>query len=146
MEGAIQTMITTFQTQHGFQKIGAYHLQPDGTVNRSSSVTVTMRKPLVYGIFCDGICKYLGKTIQGYSRPLNYHRNDVMKTVRDGIQTSLKSGMSVEVYAKETNLVLHHEGLELNAVEAIEQALITRHQPEWNNFVQAPAANHENEQ
>jgi hypothetical protein len=146
MEGAIQTMITTFQTQHGFQKIGAYHLQPDGTVKRSSSVTVTMRKPLVYGIFCDGICKYLGKTIQGYSRPLNYHRNDVMKTVRDGIQTSLENEMSVEVYAKETNLVLHHEGLELNAVEAIEQALITRHKPEWNNFVQAPAENPQDEQ
>lgn len=142
----MQNMITTFKTQHGFQKIGAYHLQPDGTVNRSYSVTVTKRKPLVYGIFCDGICKYLGKTIQGYSRPLNYHKNDVMKTVKNGIEASLKSGMSVEVYAKETNLILKHEGLDLNAVEAIEQALITRHHPEWNNFVQDASISPEDEQ
>lgn len=142
----MQTMITTFQTQHGFQKIGAYHLQSDGTVNRSQTVMVTMRKPLVYGIFCDGICKYLGKTIQGYSRPLNYHKNEVMRTVKDGIESSLKSGMSVEVYAKETNLVLHHEGLELNAVEAIEQALITRYHPEWNNFVQVASTSSEDAQ
>jgi len=139
-------MINTFQIQHGFQKIGAYHLEADGTVGRSKEVRITIRKPLVYGIFCDGICKYLGKTIQGYSRPLNYHKNDVMKTVRDGIEASLKKGLSVEVYAKENDLVLHHEGLELNAVEAIEQALITRHTPEWNNFVQAASTSREDAQ
>jgi hypothetical protein len=139
-------MINAFQAQHGFQKIGAYHLNADGTVGRSNEVQITIRKPLVYGIFCDGICKYLGKTIQGYSRPLNYHKNDVMKTVRDGIEVSLKNGMSVEVYAKENDLVLHHEGLELNAVEAIEQALITRHTPEWNNFVQAASTSREDAQ
>jgi hypothetical protein len=130
-------MIKIFQEQHGFKKIGAYELLADGTVGRSSEVQITDRKPLVYGIFCDGICKYLGKTIQGYSRPLNYHKNKVMKKVKDGIIASLEQGIPVDVYAKEENLVLRHEGLELNAVEAIEQALITRYTPEWNNFVQA---------
>ena len=133
----MQSNLSTFTEQHGFHKIGAYHLEADGTVNRSKNVVVTQRKPLVYAIFCDGVCKYLGKTIQGYSRPLNYHKNDVMKTVRDGIESSLRGGAMIDVYAKETNLVLNHEGLELNAVEAIEQALITRHRPEWNNFVQS---------
>ena len=134
-------MIKIFQEQHGFQKIGAYQLEADGIISRSSQVQITDRKPLVYGIFCDGICKYLGKTIQGYSRPLNYHKNDVMTRVKDGIRASLENGMSVDVYAKEEDLVLHHEGLELNAVEAIEQALITRYTPEWNNFVQAAPQN-----
>jgi hypothetical protein len=61
----------------------------------------------------------------------------MMKTVKDGIKASLRKGMSVEVYAKEENLVLHDEGVELNAVEAVERAQITKYTPEWNNFVQA---------
>jgi len=132
--------LTTFITNHAFKKIGHYHLSHEGKVERSAVVMVSHRKPLVYAIFCGEQCRYIGKTIQGYGRPLNYHKNDVMTTVRDGITAALEDGLSVDVYAKEENLTLEHEGLYLNAIEAVEQALITKYLPDWNNFSQAPVA------
>jgi hypothetical protein len=130
----------TFITNHAFNKIGHYYLSPEGTVKRSVLVMVTERKPLVYALFSGEQCRYIGKTIQGYGRPLNYHKNDVMKTVRDGITAALADGLTVDVYAKERNLKIEHEGLHLNAIEAVEQALITKYQPDWNNFSQSPVA------
>jgi hypothetical protein len=132
--------LTTFIANHAFKKIGHYHLSREGKVERSAEVMVSQRKPLVYAIFCGEQCRYIGKTIQGYGRPLNYHKNDVMTTVRNGIASALAENLSVDVYAKEENLTLEHEGLYLNAIEAVEQALISKYQPDWKNFSQAPVA------
>ncbi|MEI6715429.1 MAG: hypothetical protein WCO60_16855 [Verrucomicrobiota bacterium] len=128
-------MITEFITKHGFQKIGSYCLDQNKSVHRRAEVLVTKRKPLVYAIFSGDTCKYIGKTVQGYSRPLGYHKNDVMKDVRDGIERELHLGNEVTVYAKEEGLWLSYEGLTINVIEGIEQALVTTYRPEWNNFV-----------
>ena len=61
---------------------------------------------------------------------MNCHKIEVMRTIGNATEASLKKGMVVE----------------LNAVEAIEQALITRHTPEWNNFVQAASTSREDAQ
>ena len=131
------TQLTVFTRDHGFSLIGSYHLGANGSVCREAEVAITKRLPLVYAIFADEECRYVGKTIQGFSRPLNYHKNDVMVDVRDGILRDLKAGRTVNVLAKTDGLRVSHEGLELNLIEAIEHALIREHSPLWNNQVQA---------
>ena len=132
--------LTTFITKHAFKKIGHYYLSPEGTVKRTAVVMVTERRPLVYAMFCGEQCRYIGKTIQGYGRPLSYHKNEVMTTVREGIAAALADGFTVDVYAKEENLTIQHEGLYLIAIEAVEQALISKYAPDWNIYSQAPIA------
>ncbi len=131
--------LRTLTGDHGFRPIGSFHLQADGSVGRTASVPVTRRLPLVYAICADEECRYVGKTVQGYGRPLGYHKNDVMTGVRDGIRDDLRSGRRVTVHAKESGLRASHEGLELNLIEAIEHALIRGLDPAWNRQVQALA-------
>ncbi len=83
--------------------------------------------------------RYVGKTTQGYGRPLGYHKNDVMTRVRDGIRDALREGRPVTVLAKTEGLRATHEGLELNLIEAVEHALIRRLDPAWNRQVQSLA-------
>lgn len=59
------SLIATFQTTQRFNKIGSYFLSPSETVERTSLVTISHRLPLVYAIFADDTCRYIGKTIQG---------------------------------------------------------------------------------
>jgi hypothetical protein len=133
------SLIEIFQATYRFNKIGSYVLSPSQTVERTSLVTLSRRLPLVYAIFSDDTCRYIGKTIQGYGRPLNYHKNDVMTDVRDGILHDLMSGKEVTVYARSENLVVAHEGFQINVIEGIEQALIQEYKPAWNNFVHQAA-------
>jgi hypothetical protein len=125
-----------FASVHGFRRIGSYHLEGDAVVRRAL-VPITQRLPLVYALVADETVRYVGKTVQGYSRPLNYHKNDVMSDVRDGIRAELQAGRSVTVWAKTEGLHATHEGLELNLIEAIEHALIRQLSPAWNNQTQA---------
>jgi hypothetical protein len=133
------THLQILAREHGFQPIGSYHLQRDGTVHRTATVPVTRRRPLVYALFTEEECRYVGKTVQGYGRPLGYHKNDVMTGVRDGIRDALRAGSRVSVWAKTEGLHATHEGLELNLIEAIEHALIRRLDPAWNRQVQSLA-------
>jgi hypothetical protein len=106
------------------------------SIRRFSVALDLGRKNLVYAMFIGDDLVYVGKTIAGPGRPLSYHKNDVMKNVRGGLEKATAEGLTVEVYAKSTNLVVEHEGLKLNIVEAFEQALISKYNPEWNSAVQ----------
>jgi hypothetical protein len=136
MTNTMPAPTSPFASVHGFRRIGSYHLEGDG-VTRRAIVPITQRLPLVYAIVADETVRYLGKTVQGYSRPLNYHKNDVMTDVRDGIRAELQAGRPVTVWAKADGLHAIHEGLELNLIEAIEHALIRQLSPAWNNQTQA---------
>jgi hypothetical protein len=117
-------MIDQFVANHGFKTIGSYSVDVSNVAQRSANVRITERKSLVYAIVSEMECKYIGKTVQGYSRPLNYHKNKVMKDVKSGIEQELQSGKGVTVYAKETDLHVEHEGFQINVIEGIEHALI----------------------
>ncbi len=127
-----------FIKKYNFEKIGTYTSGQTGIVDRISEthIRISERKSLVYALFVGEACMYIGKTIQGYSRPLSYHKNEIMKSVKSGIENTIKNKNTVEVYAKTDNLNLDFIDLNLNIVEAIEQALITKYDPEWNNFRQ----------
>ena len=125
-----------FVANHGFEKIGSYELDPETQgVKVTSTVRVSDPVSITYAMFVGSQCKYIGKTISRYERPLTYHRNNVMTRVRDGIfKTVLEDRKVVEIYAKKTNLNLMHEGLELDLAEAVEAALIKKIKPEWNSW------------
>lgn len=127
----------SFFSEHKFYQIGFYQFSANGHIDRVViGIKLTERRPLVYAMFSEeGKCLYVGKTIQGFSRPLNYHKNDVMKVVREGIANEVKSRKKVLVYAKDKNLTSDHEGLCLNLIHSFEQALIKKHKPSWNNAI-----------
>lgn len=127
--------IETFEQSHGFRYIGEYLLNSEGGVRRSARVRITQRIPLVYAIFSDDAPRYIGKSVQGYSRPFGYHKNEVMTVVRDGIASELRAGRRVKVWARTERLHVDHDGLRLNVIDAIEMALIKQHRPAWNNQV-----------
>ena len=82
-----------------------------------------------------GEIKYIGETRQGYSRPLSYHRNKIMKRQNKAIYRSTESGLKVEVYALEVpSQVAVVNGLEIEnyLAQDYEKALIKLHAPEWN--------------
>jgi len=124
--------------RYKFYKIGCYKLENNKVISSAeNNIKVTERKPLVYMLCLNNKCMYIGKTIQGYSRPLNYHKNVVMRTVYEGIQHEvIENGDVVYVYALHEGLTSAYLDLRLNLAEAVEQALISKYQPNWNNFIQ----------
>lgn len=123
--------------QFNFTKIAEYLLTENGTdVDYKSFIPNKIGKySIVYAITADGEVCYLGKSIAGLGRPLSYHKNDVMVDVRDGINKALSEGKHVEVWVKKDGLSIEHQGLTLDISEALEQSLIAKIDPEWNNHV-----------
>lgn len=120
-----------------FIKIGYYHLADDDVMDvvLYSGVQKSLRVSLVYMLVVDGEIKYIGKTIQGYVRPLSYHKNKVMGDVNNGITEECSKGKRVEIFARKFDKPFEYEGLELDLCEAYEQALISKYKPEWNNHI-----------
>ena len=121
----------------GFSEIGYYHLRQDGIADvvLGEGVQKHLRLSLVYMLVVDEEIKYIGKTIQGYIRPLSYHKNRVMSDVNGGITEECSKGRIVKIYARKFDEPFMYEGLELDLCEAYEQALISRYKPQWNNHI-----------
>lgn len=121
-------------SQEHFLKIGVY------TKNNSNQIIAivekdikkTERVSLVYVFLINNQCKYIGKTIQGYQRPLSYLKNNVMKDVQQGIIKEVENGNLVEIYARRFGDSYAFEDLTLDLCEAYEQALIKKYKPCWN--------------
>lgn len=124
--------------QNNFINIGAYFKNENGDLDRKveDGIRVTERVSLVYVILVNNECKYIGKTIQGFTRPLSYHKNNVMKVVLHGIREELNLGHEVKIFARKFDIKHHFEDLELDLCEAYEQALIRKYKPDWNKHKQ----------
>jgi len=109
-----------FENKYHFKKIGEFVLE----------------NSIPYAFFVNDQCKYIGKTIQGYSRPTGYHKNKSMKTTNEGILQCLNNNITVDILVRSNNVSIEFDGLKLNIIELIEQALISLFNPEWNNLVQ----------
>ncbi len=128
--------ISEFLENYNFLKVGEYYLNSSNVDRRVNEfVKISERVDLVYAFFVDGVCTYIGKSIQGYSRPLGYHRNRVMITVLDGIKEVVEKQKVVEVLVRRDNNSIVFEGLSLSLIEPIEQALTSKYLPAWNKFV-----------
>jgi hypothetical protein len=125
-----------FENKYHFRKIGEFVIENGIPTRRlDPSIKITDRLDLVYAFFVNDQCKYIGKTIQGYSRPTGYHKNTVMKTANHGILQCLNNNITVDIFVRSNNVSIEFEGLKLNIIEPIEQALISLYNPEWNNLV-----------
>lgn len=118
-----------------FKKIGHYYLV-NGEVSCNYTVKKTQCLVIVYAFVLGENIKYFGKSTRGYIRPLSYHKNDIMKTVRKGITDSCMNSQEVSIFARTEDLTIEFEGLELNVAESLEQALIKKFKPTWNNHIQ----------
>ena len=121
-----------------FFKIGTFY-DVNGSVDRRTEpgINVTTRLPIVYALVAGDQVMYIGETIQGYTRPLNYHKNDVMSDVRDGIISSVSQGLDVDVFVRSADLEFEFEGLLLNLRVSLEAALIKKYLPPWNNKIES---------
>lgn len=118
-----------------FNKIGEY-LKINNEIVCSFTVKKTKRLSIVYMFSVDGKIMYIGKSIQGYSRPLSYHKNKVMASVRNGIIDACNKNKVVEVLIRKDDLEISFEGFKLDIIEAFEQSLIKSVKPSWNNHIQ----------
>ena len=82
------------------KKIGEY-LRPGEDHEYQSFIcnNKTKKLPPVYLLVVGGDIQYIGDARQGYSRPLSYHRNKIMKRQNEAIFRSTESGHKVKVYA-----------------------------------------------
>lgn len=120
----------------GFFKIGEYR-EPNQDasyiefIGRRKSVVI----PIVYLFVVDQQIKYIGESRRGFSRPLSYNKNAVMKKQRDGILGVVSQGKVVEVYAIEVpKIEVNFNGVRLDCYVAqdYEKHLIDEFEPEWN--------------
>ena len=91
--------------------------------------------PVVYLFVVEDEIKYIGESRRGYSRPLSYNKNKVMLKQRKAIETILKKGKTVEVYAleiKNETTVVNGMEIESYLAQDYEKALIKKYKPEWN--------------
>lgn len=119
-----------------FKKIGEYR-EPNADpvyeeyIGRAKSVIV----PIVYLLVVGQKIKYVGESRRGYSRPLSYHKNKIMRRQREGILATVNDGQIVEVFALEVpHVKVKFNGASFNCYVAqdYEKHLIAELMPEWN--------------
>lgn len=123
----------TYLKSLGFEESGRY-FQKNGKIG----VTKIPRErvSLVYAFVVNGRICYFGKTVQGFSRPFNYHKYTEMKSVTNGIKENVFNNSEVLIFTKrfEKEDFITWKNLSLNIIEAVEQALILKFLPEWNKY------------
>lgn len=108
-----------------FRKIAEYR---KGTCIKLDGVKITERASLCYMMVIDGLVMYVGKSKQGYSRPLRYIENNVMKHVNEGVLNA----EHVDVYVRCFEADHPFEEFILNLYSSYEEALIAHFLPPWN--------------
>jgi hypothetical protein len=121
--------------KHGFKPAGRFIMVNNKPNLESYVQSRTERISLVYAFVVGDSIKYIGKTIQGYSRPFNYIKNTVMKDVQSGILETLNDEGHVDILVKTENLSHQMDDLSLDLCESYEQALISKYKPAWNNHI-----------
>lgn len=122
--------------ESGWEKVAHYSIM-NGQINVevSDKINPKKRTTLVYCLIVKEKIRYVGKTVQGYVRPLGYHKNNIMKNVNGGIFEEVIQGNVVEVYCRSfDSTVITWKELNLNIIEPVEQALILKFNPLWNRY------------
>lgn len=121
---------------NNFKKIGEYRPRGNGPdyiefIGRAKSKVF----PIVYLFVLEEHIVYIGETRRGYSRPLSYHKNQVMARQREGIEEANNNNQTVEVYALEVPYIsidFNGEKFTSYIAQDYEKFLIEKHNPLWN--------------
>lgn len=121
-----------------FDKIGEYR-KPNEAPEYLEYIgrTKSKERSVIYLLTVDEKVLYIGETRRGFSRPLWYHENDVMKVQREGIYEKTKRGKIVEVFALEIANIEVTCPITGDLIDAyiggdVERHLIAMHKPAWN--------------
>ena len=131
-----------FLVDADFIKIGEYSLQNnDMIMTKITKEKLNEKKKLVYAFVVDDLVMYIGKTKQGYCRPLSYHRdyNNSKKSraVHKGIRQVISDNKIIEIFARvfkeNDNInINNNEEIKINPYVGYEEALINKFDLEWN--------------
>ena len=120
----------------GWKKVAQYsNMNGQINIEVSDKINRKTRTSLVYCLIVKEKIRYIGKTVQGYIRPLSYHKNNFMQNVQGGIMEEVNQGNIVEVYCRsfDSTIIIWND-LNLNIIEPVEQALILKFNPIWNRY------------
>jgi hypothetical protein len=131
-----------FLVDSNFIKIGEYSLQNNDVImTKISKEKLNEKKKLVYAFVVDDLVMYIGKTKQGYSRPLTYHRDynnpEKNRAVHKGIRQVISDNKIIEIFARvfkeHDNInINNNEEIKINPYVGYEEALINKFDLEWN--------------
>jgi hypothetical protein len=120
-----------------FVKIGEYNLvNNDLERNIITNKLLTKECKLVYAFIVDDLVMYIGKTKQGFCRPLSYHRDynnsKKSRSVHEGIREVI-SKSKIEIFARVFKPITF-EKFKINPYVGVEEAIIENYRLEWNNL------------
>jgi hypothetical protein len=123
--------------KYHFKKIGSY-VNKDGGIDVKKEKGVRTRKKfkMVYALISESEVKYIGESKNGYARALSYHKNNVMGTVKTGIQNQVSKEKEVDIYVRCKGFELSEDSIKnlppMNLYKAVEKSLIEEFKPAWN--------------
>lgn len=119
-----------------FKKIGEYYaLDADPSYEEYIGRQKSKKLSIVYLMVVNNEILYIGESRRGYSRPLSYHKNNIMKNQKDGITKELNNGNKVEVFALEIpnqEIQINGEKVDCYLAQDYEKFLIKKYSPQWN--------------
>lgn len=120
-----------------FDKIGEYYLvNNDLERNIITNKLLTKERKLVYAFIVDDLVMYIGKTKQGFYRPLSYHRDynnsKKRRSVHEGIREVI-SKSKIEIFARVFKPI-PFEKFKINPYVGVEEAIIENYRLEWNDL------------
>ena len=123
-----------------FEKIGEYSLQNNDMISNDIGFVkeiLNKRKKLVYAFVVDDLVMYVGKTKQGFKRPLSYHRDynnsKKKRAVHEGIREVISEN-KIEIFARvfEDDIKVENIKIKINPYVGVEEALISNCTLKWN--------------
>ena len=126
-----------------FEKIGEYSLQNNDMISNDIGFTkeiLKKRKKLVYAFVVDDLVMYIGKTKQGFKRPLSYYRDYInskkKRAVHEGIREVISKN-KIEIFARvfEYDIKVENIEIKINPYVGVEEALINKYMLKWNKQI-----------
>jgi hypothetical protein len=134
-----QVLIEGFQLDRllniGFRRVGRWVESDDGP-----SYQIDQHgddKDILYAFLVDGEVMYVGKTIRRLKRRMyNYKKPSPSQStsarIRQKIETSLKAGAVVDIFALPDNGLLNYGVFRINLADGLEGSIIGDLKPPWN--------------
>ena len=131
----VQNMLDTL-TNIGFRKVGEWFLsngEPELKIDAEENST-----NILYCFVVNNKPKYIGKTTQalkkrmyGYRKPAATQSTNIKNN--KNIKESLISGALIELYVLPDHGLLHFGKFHLNLAAGLEDSIVSKLSPEWNN-------------
>ncbi len=121
----------------GFEFVGVWEIDSQGNISFELN-DLESASNVLYAFVNQDDVKYIGKTVRklkerlyGYQKPTQTQRTNIKNNER--IAKLLGSGETVKIYALPNNGLLHYGEFQLNIAAGLEDSLVGRLKPAWND-------------